>query len=168
MANIRIQNDLTPALFLELSFNRSVAHGVFEEKNEPPLFAAVMPDLYTIESAHSLIGLRLRSHFGKPLSWSVQPVQGLGMTKQQSEEDLVGRLVLAGMSGKLVDFDVQPSQTRQPTAMGLAYRSIHNRDAEHDHKDPRLANFVSVDFCPHRGFVRGSLKGNHTHLWIGG
>jgi hypothetical protein len=128
---------------------------------------AAIPNLYTWESAHSTIGLQIRSALNLPLYWNISTLQGLGLTREESAQSLLQKAMSEAMFGRLSILESQPGQDPLPVAIGRAYKSVHFEDKQHDHNDPRLVNFTSVDFHPLFGFEKGSLEDRHSHLWAG-
>ena len=164
-----IMNVLTePASKILTSVFEQVCYGSFKNiVEDEPLYSCVVPDVYTWEPAHSNIGIRIRSVFNRPLYWKVGTLQGLGSTKEDSAKSLLKQMVEGGMHGGLCVLEPQKYQDRIPVALGGIYRSVQRKDSLHDHNDPRLVNFQTLEFNPIRGFERGSLDGDHCHLWVG-
>ena len=109
----------------------------------------------------------MRSAFNMPLYWHISTIQGLGLTREESLESLLQQTMTEAMYGNLSLLETQPGQDPLPVAIGGVYKSVHFNDKLHDHNDPRLVNFVTVDFHPLFGFETGSLDDRHCHLWAG-
>lgn len=146
-----------------------VAQGTFD--NVIPgttIHTSCIPGLYTWDPAYSRRITKLRDTFNLPRYWEVGALQGQGLTPEESIEDLYTQVMQRTMYGGVALLQRQDNQAELPVAVGGIYKSIHRGDKQHSHDDPRLVNFISVDYHPFKGFVKGSLDGAHSHLWVGG
>lgn len=145
-----------------------IAHATYDDVIQgAKLHTSCIPGLYTWDYAHSPRMTRLRDTFNLPRYWEVGTLQGHGLTKDDSVDDLYVQIMQRAMYGGVAILERQPNQQELPVALGGIYKSIHRGDKQHDHDDPRIANFIAVRYNPFRGFVKGSMDGAHSHLWVG-